>query len=520
MLLTKYVEIIGNSKNLKYYKSKNLNLNIGEKITINVFDLSHGSTFKVDVECDICYKVKSMAWSEYVKYTKNSAVNYCRKCNTIKRIETNQKKYGGNSPACDEEIVNKIKSTNIKKYGNNSSLHGSQQGKTENIFLEKYGTKTPSILDSVKNKMFETNKIKYGGKSPFSDIKIIEKMKNTNFGKYGCLTINENEDYRKNNFNIAKHPYYNSYIEDGISLFNCDLGKEHTFEIHRGLFKTRNEKHIPLCTICYPIGDQKSIKEKEVLRFIDKIYKGEIISSYRDQLEIDVYLPELNIGFEFNGLYWHSTERKDKNYHLNKLNYFKERKIHIVNIWEDDWEFKRDIIHSQIRNQLRLTENKKFARKCIIKEIKDYANFIADNCIYEYTPSKINLGLFYNKELVSVMGFDNFDGRKKMGDNEWNLSIFCGKINTTVVGGASKLINYFIKIYNPCRIITYVDKSLYDGRLYPILGFSLIKETKPDYKYIVGSIRKNKTNFAKTEKLGYHRIYDCGKMKFELKINL
>lgn len=134
MLLTKEVEIIGNSKNLKYYKSKNIDIKVGQKMVINVFDLSHGSTFKVDVKCDNCHNIKNMAWSEYIKYTKNSDINNCRKCSVEKRKETNQKKYGGNAPACNEEIVNKIKKTNIKKYGNNSSLHGNQQEKIENIF--------------------------------------------------------------------------------------------------------------------------------------------------------------------------------------------------------------------------------------------------------------------------------------------------------------------------------------------------------------------------------------------------
>ncbi len=55
-------------------------------------------------------------------------------------------------------------------------------------------------------------------------------------------------------------------------------------------------------------NEQTSIKEKELLDFIKKSYKGVVLQSYRDNLEIDIYLPDLKLGFEFNGLYWHSEE--------------------------------------------------------------------------------------------------------------------------------------------------------------------------------------------------------------------
>ena len=285
----------------------------------------------------------------------------------------------------------------------------------------------------------------------------------------------------------------------------------------------------PLCTICYPISENNSIKELEVLRFIEKIYKGKILPGYRDNMEIDIYLPELKLGFEFNGLYWHSEEYKDKNYHLDKTLFFKKKDIRIIHIWEDDWDNKKDIIKSQIKNYLGLIENKIFARKCIIKEIQS-SDFLNINHIQGNVSSSLKLGLFHNDELVSLMTFDQFEGRKKMGKEEWNLSRFCNKINYNVIGGAGRLFNYFIKTYNPSRLISYADRSWSEGNLYYQLGFKLKSETKIDYKYIVNNVRENKTKYKKsklikkgfigtekeiTENLGYKRIYDCGKFKFE-----
>lgn len=316
------------------------------------------------------------------------------------------------------------------------------------------------------------------------------KIKNTTFEKYGANTISESEEYRKDNYPIAKNVKYLTFLKNSISLFICDLGKEHTFEIHKNLYNSRYKSNLPLCTVCYPISAQNSIKELEILNFVKSMYKGEILPGYRDGLEIDIYLPELNLGFEFNGLYWHSEEYKDNNYHLNKTLHFKEKGIRIIHIFEDDWNLKKDIIYSQIKNYLGLTETKIFARKCIIKEINNCKDFLDINHIQGNVKSVIKLGLFYNDELISVMTFDNFEGRNKMEIDGWNLSRFCNKINCNVIGGASKLLNYFIKTYKPVRIISYADRSWSEGNLYYQLGFELVNETKPDYKYIINNIRE------------------------------
>jgi hypothetical protein len=106
------------------------------------------------------------------------------------------------------------------------------------------------------------------------------------------------------------------------------------------------------------------------------------------------------------------------------------------------------------------------------------------NHIQGYIRSKHKIGLFYNNVLVSLMTFDNLEGRKKMDDNEWNLSRFCSKLNTNVIGGADKLLKYFIKKYKCERLISFADLDWSDGNLYYKLGFELVNTLKPDYKYI------------------------------------
>ena len=72
-----------------------------------------------------------------------------------------------------------------------------------------------------------------------------------------------------------------------------------------------------------------------------------------------------------------------------------------------------------------------------------------------------------------------------------------------------------------------VDKDWSVGTLYYTLGFKNIGDGKPDYKYIIDNKRVHKSRYKKsnlkttltesqaTKQLGIHRIYDCGKIKFE-----
>jgi hypothetical protein len=149
-------------------------------------------------------------------------------------------------------------------------------------------------------------------------------------------------------------------------------------------------------------------------------------------------------------------------------------------------------------------------------------DFLDKNHIQGKCNSVLKLGLYNNNELVSLMTFEQFEGRKKMKLGEWNLNRFCNKLNVNVVGGASKLLQYFIANYSPSRIISYADKDWSTGHLYENIGFAKLYETKPDYKYIVSNKRVHKSNFRKSKtgisekSLDLVKVYDCGKIKFEI----
>ena len=68
--------------------------------------------------------------------------------------------------------------------------------------------------------------------------------------------------------------------------------------------------------------------------------------------------------------------------------------------------------------------------------------------------------------------------------NTWELSRFCNKLNTNVIGGASKLLKYFIENYNPEKIVSFSDVAHTKGNLYNTLGFKQISISDPGYVWV------------------------------------
>ena len=550
MIINKYVEIKISKKNIDHFLQYYKDIKLKDIINADPNKLQKSSNVKVDVSCDICgneRNIKYQAYNKNINSCEEHHIYTCDKCSHVKIKSFNRKKwgvdyfsqtdeygekfrstmverYGVEYTLQSEELKNKVKKTNLEKFGYENPFMDSNRIKK--IFNDKYGVNHPSQVDRFYKKAEAENFKKLGYKSPLSSPEIREKIVRKMIEKYGNKVPMKSDLIR--DCKISNDENYIKYVDNSVSLFKCDCNLDHYFYIDAIGYHNRTRSNLPLCTVCYPISNSRSIKEEELYKFISSVYGDEIIQSYRDGLEIDIYLPELKLGFEFNGLYWHSEEYKDKNYHLNKTKHFNEKGIRIIHIWEDDWDCKCDIMKSQIRNWTGNTKNRIFARKCKVVEIKS-SNFLNENHIQGIDKSSLKLGLFFEEELVSTMTFDRFEGRKKMEDGGWNLSRFCNKLDTNVIGGASKLLKYFINKYNPSRIVSYADRDWSIGDLYYKLGFEKINDSLPDYKYLVDNKRIHKSNFKKSKieylnteseyikSHGIERVWDCGKIKFEMK---
>lgn len=460
--------------------------------------------------------------------------------------------YGVDSPIKNEKIHNKIKQTLVDRYGvDHQSKSKDVREKTKQTNLERYGSTAPAGNKDIQEKIRKTFLKNYGVDHPLRSKIVQDKLQQTNLEKYGVSNPLLAKEIRarllstrqKNNWPIFKEFLASKKIsilsteDDFVNkkelMFKCQLCS-HEWQEHKMLGSSRRMV-CPNCTRT----NKGSIEEKMLLHYIQSIYSGPIIENTRKVIspyELDVYLPDLKLAFEFNGTYWHSENAgKPSDYHITKTRLCNKQGIRLIHIFEYEWVFNQEKIKSLIKSALGIFDVKLYARRCQVKLIdaKDYRDFLLLNHLQSAVGSPIRYGLYYQNELVSVIGFGQ--SRYKKGETE--LHRYCVKAGYQIVGGFSKLIKYACKDANITEFYSYIDLAHFSGRGYKKIGFEKVSVTSPSYIYIRGEEIKSRLQCQKhklhafldyfdpqlseTENMlvnDYDKVYDCGNLKVVYKV--
>ena len=460
-----------------------------------------------------------------------------------------------------ENIVNKRRATNLAKYGHINAgqsdyakeKHSEFYSNPDNVknainkhqqtMLEKYNVTNPQQLSTVKDKTKLTLFKKYGVRNPMKNANIVSKSVSTRkqqYNPYNVLQKNYSKlyDYLYGELELELLTSADDYADVGGVVTRPEMSFKciHCANIFNKRFDYAS---LPKCKQCYPtIASYKSNEELELLEFIKSVYTGTIISGsfgIINPYQIDIFLPDLKLGFEYNGLYWHSEVSgfKKFDYHKRKHDMMADKGNRLITIFSDEWLLRKDTVKQKIRSLL-LTSTKIYARKCDLVKL---TNIEAKEFINSYhiqgSPSKlpINYGLIHNGELVACMMFT-------IRGNKATLARFASSI--TVVGGASKLITAFIRDYtHVTEIESFSDNRWSSGDMYKVLGFKQTG-TVPQMQYYVPKSKterihklgfkkdkvalthkidaSNMTEWELARLLKYDRIWDCGKIKWTLYI--
>lgn len=531
MIITEKVEIKVSRKNVNKIREilNNNEIKINDIVFILTKNLSEGSHFKVKCKCDICGNIKEIAYQKYIKNINNGGYYACSsKCAIGKVKQTSLKKFGEEFYMKTKEYAESAKKTNNDRYDSDYFL----------------------TSDIAKEKIKETNLIKYGVENPFANKTIIKKIKETNLIKYGVENPSKS-DVIKNKISVKSKEtwdlkYKNLYKKHNLNVINYINGnyeiicqKGHVYNISKFLLANRIIAKTVTCLICNPIKNGRSGYEIQLCEYIKSIYNGDIIYNDRNiifPLEIDIYLPDLKIAFEFNGLYYHSDLYKKNDYHYNKHKKCKEIGVELIQVWEDNWLYKNEIIKSIIQNKLNIKSSVIYARKCdvIFVDNQSANNFLEKNHLKGKCNSKYNIALIYENQIISMMTFGSLRvslGNKIKNNNIFELHRYCNLLNTNIIGGASKMFSFFKKNIKYSEIISYYDKSLGFSNFYEKIGLYFIGETPIDYSYIVDGIRQHRYKFRKqnlikmgydpnkteneiTKEMGILKIYGAGNYKY------
>jgi hypothetical protein len=398
---------------------------------------------------------------------------------------------------CNKKVKYKNRTVGFQKYCSNSCSARESKEIAKNTMIKEYGVNHPSLIPINIKKRKE------------SRINLIKKE----IGNSKLISVSEKEEYE----------------------IKCDICNK----IHKTERKVLEQRlYLGLdWRDCVSKSFSVSNGENELKDFIKSIYNNTLIFNDRKTIgkEIDILIPELKIGIEYNGLFWHSEVNKKNNYHYMKYSECKKRGINLIQIFEDEWIYKKNIIKSRIKNILNLTDRKIYARKCIVKTVdhKTTNEFLTKNHLQGSIRSSINLGLFHNDEMVSLMTFGKPRGSmsSKNGKDRYELYRFCNELNTNVVGGASKLFRHFIKNSPKVSQIYSFSANEWIGTLYEKIGMEYDSESKISYWYLKNNKRVSRHNYTKVKlvKMGYdpkkseheimkelkiYRIYGSGNSKF------
>lgn len=515
--------------------------------------------------CVINNQIPSCPVTNKPKLWKNYQVGFgfCGRANVCECARTSVSKHvkTAKSAQTDEQKFKsslKRRQTNLAKYGVENA---GQTPKAKQAHKNTY--KDPQKTHVITQTIRDTNLQKYGVINPMQRLEVKAKAHATNLEKYGTINAMSNPDVAARSVQTRKEKYephylarqnYSRFCQTVVENFGVkaliqpqdytgvQTRPEMTFECiqcHTTFIKRFDYASPPICKVCHPSEIKyKSDQELDLLNYVQSIYTGNIISGDRrliNPYEIDILIPDLNIGIEYCGLYWHSEKsgHKSWNYHQRKYTSALNKNTRLITLFSDEWLTRQDVIKRYLKIVLNQEQYSIYARKCHFQVIQhNLAREFIDQNHMIGAPQKISWagGLFFQGVLCAVMTFRN------QSKGIYELNRFA--TNSRIVGGASKLLTQFLNQNSVQKIISFSDNRFSQGNLYQKLGFVQGGTVPPMQAYVQDysvrhhklSLNKNKilsanphldstnTEWQLLQTLGYDRIWDCGKIKWVMNI--
>jgi len=262
----------------------------------------------------------------------------------------------------------------IKAFKNRYSNVGLARASEVQEFLRDFpGFSTLEKIYRIENPNFN-NKCLYCSKETSF---ISQENKYASLCSHACV----NKYYAKENQATYKKNFVNTKLVQKLKDYNVSLNEEYktNSEEHnftclkcKSTFKS-NFNNTVTCRICTPKMSGESKQEIELYNYIRNLL-GESIEVIRNDRhlgkELDIYIPSMKLAIEYNGLYWHSSKFREKDYHLNKTKLCENNGIQLIHIFSDEFLEKRPVIESMLKYRLGLVNiDVKDNKDCYIKEM-------------------------------------------------------------------------------------------------------------------------------------------------------
>ena len=325
--IKQYIEEFGYKLVSKEYRNANTKM---EKVCPkgHFFEIRYND-FQQGHRCSVCYGNKKYSYNQIKEYIES--FDYLLVSKEYKNVGTKlnlvcpKKHFFDMSYSCFRQGQRCPECAGVKKYSYNQIKE----------YIERFGYKLVS-------KEYKNNNVKmelvcpegHGFEIVYSSFRRGHRCPICVGNKK--LSYGHIKQYIENfGYSLVSKEYKNTHTKMEMV---CTKG--HKFEMSYSGFQTGYR-----CPICI-----KSRGEKEVLNFVQSIYGGRIVENDRTQiinpktgynLELDIFLPELNKAIEYNGEYWHSKDNI-KNKDNQKLVQCKSKGIELLVIEDEKWKKTKD----------------------------------------------------------------------------------------------------------------------------------------------------------------------------------
>jgi hypothetical protein len=245
-----------------------------------------------------------------------------------------------------------------------------------------------------------------------------------------------------------------------------------------------NRKPLQHLNIGYCPTCNTSLGQREVADYVTSLGENVRLND-RSQIdgELDIFIPEKMVAFEYHGLFWHSHNkpetRKEKYRHQIKAIKCAHAQIKLYQFFDYEWQRNSAILKSMIKNSLGKSM-KIDARKLSLETIKtdEAAVFFNQNHLQGHRPARVTLSLKTDNEIMMAASCS----KHKDG---YELIRIATREGYQVRGGAGRLIKNLMISRDMESLYTFADMRYSTGHVYKTLGFHKISMTQPGYFYYI-----------------------------------
>ena len=436
---------------------------------------------------DPMFKDKIVAKSKQTRFEKYGDENY----NNRSQISATKQRKKNEDPDYYSQQVAKGKQTKLEKYGDENYNNKEKRKKTslecygdENwnnreqatkTCLEKYGVDNPAKSEQAKEKTRCTCLELYGATSYFASEQHKQQSQKTSLEKYGvkspmqCKALHQKTIYAKNAKLYDKIMCSCDEVEllsskdeliakTELTEFTWHCKKcGNAFQAKLAMQWKRKGGHWARCLKCYPLHMSCSLKEIEMREFIKSLCPNDdIVANDRHAIipyEIDVLDKTKSIGFEFNGIYWHSSLSGSRMSMLEKTKLCDKAGIKLVHMLEDEWDQRKEQCKAKIREVLGLYDNIDDYFEIVTIRRHIAQDFLDANCydLFAKASAKRFAAMSSTGAILAYVGVSETNGSVMLH----NLCCAIGYVNDKTI---EKLIQHISLLHKDKHIYVKFDR--------------------------------------------------------------